>query len=159
MSINTGAGTRFSVGPRLTDDLPKDDAAALTLLSGLTYAQVGEVESVGDYGDEDADVSFTALSDSRVRHLKGASDAGTTSIVVGLDSGDAGQIAMAVAKKDRSRYDYAFKVEYVDGGIDYFAGKVMSDRKTNIGNGDVLRRNYGVGINSAIYETEADTTP
>jgi len=156
MSINTGAGTRFSVGPILTADLPDDPEAAKTLLEGLTYVDVGEVETIGDYGDEDADVSFTALADARVRHLKGASDAGTTSITVGLDNGDAGQIAMATAKRNRSRFDYPFKVEYVDGGVDYFAGKVMSDRKTNIGNGDVLRRNYNIGINSEIYEV---TTP
>lgn len=152
MSINTGAGTRFFVGPILTADLPDSDTAAMTLLSGLTYTEVGEVETIGDYGDEDADVSFTGLSDARVRHLKGASDAGTMDVTVGLDRGDAGQIAMAAAKASRSRYDYPFKVVYPDGEVDYFAGKVMSDRKTNIANGDVVRRSYSVGINSEIYE-------
>src|SRR5690606_15599883 len=95
MSINTGAGTRISIGARLTSDLPAVQADAITLLEGLTYVEVGEVESVGDYGDEASDVSFTGLSDGRVRHLKGAFDAGVMSIVVGLDAGDAGQVAMA----------------------------------------------------------------
>lgn len=155
MAINTGAGTRLYIGPILTADLPKDTGDALTLLEGLTYVEVGEIESIGDYGDEDQDVTFTALADGRVRHLKGASDAGTTQITVGLDAGDAGQIAMAAAKKSRSRYDYPFKVVYVDGETDYFAGKVMSDRKANIENSDVVRRNYSVGINTEIYEVPA----
>nr|WP_288358250.1 phage tail tube protein [uncultured Pseudomonas sp.] len=150
MSINTGAGTRFAIGPILTADLPKDSTAALTQLKGLTYVQVGEAETIGDYGDEAADVSFTGLADGRVRHLKGAFDAGNTDITVGLDTGDAGQVAMVVAQKSRSRYDYPIQITYVDGYVDYFVGKVMSSRKTNIGNGDVLRRTFTIGINSEI---------
>ena len=46
MSINTGAGTRIYIGPRLTAALPKDHAAAITnfvigpmtLLSGTFYS-------------------------------------------------------------------------------------------------------------------------
>lgn len=155
MSVNTGAGTRLSIGPILTADLPADEADALALLTAATFVEVGEVETIGDYGDEDSDVSFTPLAAARVKHLKGASDAGTTAITVGLDAGDAGQIAMAVAKKDRSRYDYQFKVEYPDGETDYFVGKVMSDRKTNIANSDVVRRTYNIGINSGIFEVAA----
>ena len=155
MSINTGAGTRLSIGPILSADLPSDPTAATTQLSGLTYVEVGEVETIGDYGDEDGDVTFTPLAAARVKHLKGASDAGTTAITVGLDAGDAGQIAMAQAKKNRSRYDYPFKVEYPDGEIDYFVGKVMSVRKTNIANSDVVRRTYNIGINSGIFEVAA----
>ncbi|WP_314586570.1 phage tail tube protein [Pseudomonas benzopyrenica] len=153
MSINTGAGTRFAIGPILTADLPKDSAAAITQLKGITYVQVGELENIGDYGDEAADVSFTGLSDGRVRHLKGAFDAGTVALPVALDAGDAGQVAMVAAQKNRSRYNYPFQVTYVDGQVDYFVGKVMSSRKTNIQNGDVLRRSFNVGINSEIFET------
>lgn len=152
MSINTGAGTRFAIGPILTADLPKDTEAATTQLKGLTYLEVGEAETIGDYGDEAADANFTGLADGRVRHLKGAFDAGNTDITVGFDSGDAGQKAMVLAQKNRSRYDYPIKVSYVDGQVDYFVCKVMSSRKTNISNGDVLRRNFTVGINSEIFE-------
>lgn len=152
MAVNTGAGTRLSVGPILSADLPKDEEEAKTLLKGLTYVEVGEIESIGDYGDEDSDVTFTALSDGRVRHLKGASDAGTTTLTVGIDRDDAGQIAMADAKRSRSRYDYPFMIKYEDGDIDYFVGKVMSDRKATVENSTILMRNYSIGINSEVYE-------
>lgn len=152
MSVNTGAGTRLSIGAVLTADLPADATDALAIFTAGTFVEVGEVETIGDYGDEDSDVTFTPLAAARVKHLKGASDAGTVSITVGLDAGDAGQIAMAAAKKNRSRYDYPFKVEYPDGEIDYFVGKVMADRKTNIANSDVVRRTYNIGINSEVFE-------
>lgn len=152
MSQTTGAGTLFAVGPVLSADLPKATADALTLLKGLTYATVGEVENLGDYGDERSDVTFTGLAAARVSHHKGAADAGTMTVPVALDNADAGQIAMVAAQKYNGRYNHPFKVTYPDGSVDYFVGKVMSIKKTNIQNSDVLRRNYTVGINSEIFE-------
>lgn len=159
MSINTAAGTRFFIGPRVDQDLPASESAAITLLSGLTYTEVGEVENLGDYGDEVGDVTFAALGDSRTRHLKGLSDAGTQDLTIGFDSGDEGQIALVAAQKDRSRWNYAVKITYTDGQTDYFVGKVMSMRKTVGGAEDVIRRSVSVGINSAVYEVAPTNTP
>lgn len=152
MSINTGAGTRIYIAPRLAADLPADQAAAKTLLAGLTYVEIGEVESIGDYGDTINDVAFAGLANARARHLKGLADAGSTELVVAFDAGDAGQLKLVEAFLDRSRYDYPFKVEYVDGEIDYFAAKVMSNKKSGITAEGVLKRNVTLGINSEIYE-------
>lgn len=152
MSQMTGAGTQFFVGPVLTANLPSTSDAAITLLKGITYVEVGEVENLGDHGDESADVSFTGLKAARVSHHKGADDGGTMALPVALDNNDAGQIAMIAAKKYRGRFNHPFKVIYPDGETDYFVGKVMSIKKTNIGNGDVLRRNYSIGVNSEIFE-------
>ena len=152
MPVNTAAGTRLSIGPRLSAKLPALDSAAITLLAGLTYIEVGELESIGDYGDEVGDVTFSALADSRTRHLKGLADAGSVELAIGFDAGDAGQLALVAAQKDRSQFDYPVKVEYVDGLVDYFAVKVMSSRKGVGGAEDVIKRNVTVGINSGIYE-------
>jgi hypothetical protein len=51
------------------------------------------VESVGEYGDQSNAVNFEALGDGRVRHSKGARDAGTLAIVCGHDPTDVGQAA------------------------------------------------------------------
>lgn len=155
MSINTGAGTRIYIGPRLSADLPAARAAALTLLSGLTYVEVGEVESIGDYGDTINDVTFNGLAQGRAKHLKGLADAGTSDLVVAFDSGDAGQIKLVEAFMDRSRFDYPIKVAYIDGETDYFAAKVMSNKKAGITVEGVLKRNVSLGINSEIYEVDA----
>ena len=152
MPVNTAAGTRLSIGPRLSAKLPALDSAAITLLAGLTYIEVGELENIGDYGDEVGDVTFSALADSRTRHLKGLADAGSVELGIGFDAGDAGQLALVAAQKDRSQFDYPVKVEYVDGLVDYFAVKVMSSRKGVGGAEDVIKRNVTVGINSGIYE-------
>lgn len=152
MSQMTGAGTAFFVGPVLTANLPSTPDAAITLLKGITYVEIGEVENLGDHGDERSDVSFTALKAARVSHHKGAADAGTMALPVALDNSDAGQIAMVAAFKSNSRFNYPFKVIYPDGETDYFVGKVMSIKKTNVQNSDVLRRNFSIGINSEIFE-------
>ncbi|WP_296258460.1 MULTISPECIES: hypothetical protein [unclassified Pseudomonas] len=152
MSINTGAETRIYIGPRLTADLPKDHAAALTLLAGLTYVEVGEVDGIGDYGDTIGDVSFSPLASGRAKHLKGLADAGSCEVSIGFDSGDAGQLKLVEAFLDRSRYDYPIKVVYVDGETDYFAAKVMSNKKSGITVAGVLMRKVTLGINSDIYE-------
>lgn len=154
MPVTTAAGTRIYIGPRLTADLPKDLAAARTLLVGITYTQIGEVENIGDYGDEVGDVTFAALADSRTRHLKGLADAGSVDLSIGLLDDDAGQIALQAAQKDRSRFDYPIKVEYESGYVDYFAAKVMSSRKQVGGAEDVLKRAVTIGINSEIIEVE-----
>jgi len=154
MSINTGAGTRFYIGPRLSAELPAAKAAALTLLAGLTYVEVGEMESIGDYGDTINDVSFSGLASGRAKHLKGLADAGSAELSIGFDAGDAGQLALVEAFLDRSRFDYPVKVVYVDGETDYFAVKVMSNKKTGISVEGVLKRTVTLGINSEIYEAE-----
>ena len=152
MPINTGAGTRFSIGPRLLAKLPAAVAAAETLLAGLAYTEVGEMESIGDYGDTINDVTFAGLASGRATHLKGLADAGSVELSIGFDAGDAGQLALVVAFKDRSQYDYPIKVEYVDGLIDYFVAKVMSNKKTGISVEGVVKRAVTLGINSEIYE-------
>ena len=152
MSINTGAGTRIYIGPRLTADLPKDHEAAIALLAALVYAEVGEVESIGDYGDTINDVTFSALASGRATHLKGLADAGTVELSIGFDAGDAGQLALVTAFLDRSQFDYPIKVEYVDGLVDYFAAKVMSNKKTGVSVESVVKRTVTLGINSEIYE-------
>ncbi|MBP5971070.1 phage tail tube protein [Pseudomonas iridis] len=152
MSINTGAGSRFYIGPRLTADLPADHAAAITLLAALVYVEVGEMESIGDYGDTINDVSFSGLAQGRAKHLKGLADAGSVELSIGFDAGDAGQLKLVEAFKDRSKFDYPIKVVYVDGSIDYMAAKVMSNKKTGISVEGVIKRAVTLGINSEVYE-------
>jgi hypothetical protein len=159
MPINTGAGTRLSIGPRLSAALPATSAAAITLLSGLAYVEVGELESIGDYGDTINDVSFSGLAAGRATHLKGLADAGTVELSIGFDVGDDGQLALIQAFLDRSQFDYPIKVEYVDGLVDYFACKVMSNKKTGVSVENVVKRTVSLGINSEIYEVPVDDTP
>lgn len=153
MTVNTAGGSRFFIGTT-------GDAESLLDYEADSYIEVGEVEDMGQLGDESAEITFTALSDARVRKFKGARDAGTMAIVCGSDTSDAGQDAMVTA--EASSFDYNFKVMLNDqvtiGGtptVQYFSGKVMSKRR-NIGNvGNVVRYNFNVGVNTVILEVPA----
>lgn len=149
MSISTSAGIIFSIGTALAVAQYADDAAAITALSALTYAPVGEIEDAGEIGDEAATQTFTALNNRRVRKVKTTFDAGTQSLTLGLDRTDAGQLAMKAALK--SDDNFAFKIEYPDGETDYYVGQVTAFRD-QIGSADSIRKaTASVAINSAVF--------
>lgn len=153
--INTAAGAKLFIAT--TAGIP----ANLAAYQALTFVEVGEVEDLGEFGDESERVTFTALSDARTRKLKGPRDAGEQTIVVGDDMNDAGQIAMEAA--EASPLDWPFKVQLNDavtvGGDDslhFFSGKVFSKRR-NVGNvSNVVRRSFVIGINTEILSTDPD---
>lgn len=161
MTIGTGSGWTLYIGttaiPANIASLSDTDARAEFVAD--SYIEVGEVEDLGEFGDESESVAFTSLSDSRTRKLKGPRDAGTTSVVVGDDMTDSGQAAMDAA--EAGTLDYNFKIVGNDavtlGGansIHYFYGKVMS-RRRNVGQANnVVRKTYAIGINSQIVESD-----
>jgi hypothetical protein len=155
--IITASGTRFYIGAAATSTI--DTVEEFEATSG--WVEVGLIESLGEYGDQSNDVTFAAIGDARVRHAKGARDAGTIAITCAHDPLDTGQAAMEVAEATNN--NYMFKVVLPDGPvgysdtIQYFRGLVMSKR-LNVGTNDnVVRVNYNVGINSEIFENPAST--
>ena len=155
--IITASGTRFYVGAAATSTI--DTVDEFEAVSG--WVEVGLIESLGEYGDQSNDVSFAAIGDSRVRHAKGARDAGTLAVTCAHDPLDTGQAAMEAAEATNN--NYMFKVVLPDGPagysdtIQYFRGLVMSKR-LNVGTNDnVVRVVYNVGINSEIFENPAST--
>jgi hypothetical protein len=158
MTITTATGAKYFIGGTTAIDYATD-AGAIEDFEALTWVEIKEVEDGGEFGDESADVTFQSLGDGRVRHLKGARDAGTIALVVGDDPLDPGQIAVRAAEK--TKFQYNFKVEYEDApsalyanSVDYFRGLVMSARK-NVGTGDnVLRRTFNIGISTEILSVD-----
>lgn len=156
MSIAPAAGSKLYIS-----SLPITDSCdTIGEFGALTWVQVGEVESLGEYGDEANIIPFASLNDARVRKQKGARDAGTMAVVCGADPYDAGQLLLLAA--EASEFQYGFKVTMPDGltalyndSIEYFRGLVASKR-LNIGSVDnVIRRSFNIGINSAIYAIPA----
>lgn len=153
--ITTATGTRFYIGPSAASTVDTTGEFA-----ALSYTEVGLVESYGEYGDDAADVTFSAVGDARVRHSKGARDAGTMALVVGHDPFDAGQLALIAAEATNN--NFAFKIVLPDGPttsstdtVNYFRGLVKS-KKLNVGaNNNVIKRTFNIGINSPIYEIAA----
>lgn len=152
MAINTASGARLFIGGT-------NAAATLVQFNALTWIEVGEIEDLGEFGDEAEQVTFTSLKDGRVRKLKGPKDAGSMPIVVGDDMLDVGQIAMEAA--EASPLAYNFKVELNDavtvGGTNskhFFRGKVFSKRRNVGAANNVVRRTFTVGVDTAIISSD-----
>jgi hypothetical protein len=154
MSVNTASGAKLYIGGPNSNR-----ATVLGDYEADSYIEVGEIEDMGEFGDESSRITFTALSDGRTRKFKGPRDAGEQTIVVGDDPTDEGQIALEAA--EAQPLDYDFKVVLNDrltlGGENsnhFFIGKVFS-KKRNVGNvSNVVKRSFIIGINSAITSTD-----
>jgi len=148
MGIQTGANVEVSIGSTGVDHTEVGyDADTFTLIGG--------VDSVSEFGDTAAEVTFTGLSDARVQKLKGSRNAGNMSISMGFIGGDTGQEALITAEADDTSSNYAFKVEYSDGEVRYFAGQVASVVE-NVGGADnVLMLSCEVRINTSIIKVAA----
>jgi Phage tail tube protein, TTP len=157
MAIITASGTQVFIGPQVVD-VAADTLAEFQALSD--WVNIGLIESVGEFGDQANDVTFAAIGDSRVRHAKGARDAGTMALVCAHDPLDAGQQAIELAEQTNKLF--AFRVILPDSpGVPYtnttiyFRGLVSSRRK-NIGTNDnVVRNNYNVLVNSELFTAPA----
>lgn len=167
MTINSAGGVRIYLGttaiPTFANNFdPTNSVQVAEMIAEFeadSYVEIGEVEDLGEFGDESAAITFTSLANSRTRKLKGARDAGTQTIVVGDDMTDDGQAALEAA--EASHLDFNVKIVLNDaltlggeGSTHYYFGKVMSKRR-NVGNiGNVIKRTFNIGINSPIVSSD-----
>jgi hypothetical protein len=148
MGIQTGANVAVSIGST-------GIAHNQTAYEADTFTEIGGMESPGDFGDTSAEVTFTGLTDARVQKLKGSRNAGNMSLSMAFIGGDAGQAALAVAEADNTSANYAFKVEYSDGEVRYFAAQVASLVEGIGGADSVLMLTCEVRINTSIIKVAA----
>jgi hypothetical protein len=163
MAITTAAGAKLYIGGTTAIDTTSNETA-IADFEDETWVEVAEVEDLGELGDEAADITFTSLGDSRVRHLKGARDAGTRTVVVGDDPLDAGQQDLIDA--EATNFEYNFKVELLNApselysnGVEYWRGLVMSKRRAVGTNDNVIRRTFVIGCNTKVYEVAPALLP
>ena len=148
MGIQTGANVAVSIGTTTV-------ATTQLEYEGDTYTAIGGVESVSEFGDTSAEVTFTGLTDARVQKLKGSRNAGNMTVSMAFLGADAGQTALIAAEADNSSSNYNFKIEYSDGEVRYFSGQVGSVVE-NVGGADsVLMLSCEVRINTALVKVAA----
>ena len=155
MTVQTGTGATISIGTTAS-------AVNQTQFDADTYTAIGEVETLGAFGDSRGEVRFTSLSDGRVRKYRGAADAGTLAVRVAMDPSDAGQAAVyaAFAVTSQAADEFNFKVEFNDslganGTTRYFRGKVMGNPNQGAENDAIVMEEIQVAINSAIVRKAA----
>jgi hypothetical protein len=160
MAITTASESKVFVC--VTPALPATDTGAE--YAALTWVEIGEVEDMGEFGDESSDVTFASVGDGRTRHLKGVRDAGTLALVCGRDPADAGQIALKAAEK--TKFSYPIKVQAADAisedytdSVYFFNAKIMSARDSYGSVDNVVKTNFSLGIDSAIIEVPSAEIP
>lgn len=85
-----------------------------TLGSEASWVEVGEIENMGEFGDQSEIVRFLSLSDGRVRKSRGTKDAGDLTVTFAYDYENAGQDALRTAADLTTNVKYNFKVELND---------------------------------------------
>lgn len=125
-----------------------------------TFTEIKDVQDFGELGDQVEEVKFTAVSDRRVRKLKGARDAGELQITVGRNPTDPGQNAARTAMA--SDFPFNFKIVLNDAPTPtgtpttiYFRANVNGVRVKFGGVNDVTKQTFALGVTSAIAETPA----
>ncbi len=153
MSTPYGAsGAKVYIAPAVTSE-PADAAA----YAAQSWTEIGDVESLGDYGDEASILTATTLQDERTFKAKGPRDAGTLVITVLDRPDDVGQIALIAA--EASKFNYPFKIvlpnRLTTGGtdqIEYLIGLVASKRQNVADASNIVKRIFNVAVNSKITE-------
>jgi hypothetical protein len=130
MAHQTGSGT--TLGISLTAPSAHTEAG----FDALSFATVGEVTNIGEFGKEFALVTHSPLSTRGVKKGKGSYNNGNVTPSLALDTQDAGQTAMKQAlESDDPAY---FIVTLQNGTIYYFEALVMSFKPNVSTNDDVV---------------------
>ncbi len=147
MGEYTLAGTVVSLGTTAAVDFTSD-ASAATAFAADTYTVIGGTETLGDFGDTAADVTFTGLGDSRTKHFKGSTDGATWDITCADLTTDPGQVAVKAAAIPTDQGEYNLKVEWQNGDVGYIKGPIMGFSRVNgTGPNNVAKRKMTIGNN------------
>ena len=125
----TSAGTTIGV---VSGDPSTYDASGF---ESLTYALVGEVTDLGEFGREYSLVTHNPLGDRQTVKRKGSFNDGSISMTVARVPDDAGQTVLQEALD--SDDNYSFNVTLQDGTELYFSAQVMS-YTANVGTVDQI---------------------
>lgn len=149
MTIETAAGATLAISAATP---ATEDSAGY---GALTFTNVGEIETVPEFGGTSQIITFAALDDVRTRKLKGTFDGGDISVSVGQDPNDAGQNIARTAAEATNNQVHSFRVELASGRIKYFQGLVtgMTDLLNDVNS--VVRSNMNVAIIGGVVNVSA----
>ena len=155
--IITAKGTKFylaSTVPAITGDKATD----LASFDGLTWGEVGMVESIGEFGPEGQIGTFTPLGTGVACKFRGTTDNGEVQLTIAKTTTDTGLLALIAKQGDPA--ESAFKIELSETGTGtgakaqryVFLGLVRSAR-VSVGSGDeVVKLSVAIPITGALIE-------
>jgi hypothetical protein len=153
-------GTKVSIS---TTSVDKD--ANLATVEALTFAEIGSVGNLGDYGVSPNNVNYNTLGRDLTVKSKGVQDGGDCQIEVAYIYDDAGQVAIRAAAL--TKFNWCLKIEYADAPsedfsntIVYLKGIISGPMKLGGGPDDFHREQFTMGVNALpIVVNPEDTTP
>jgi hypothetical protein len=148
-------GTRLFVGatPLINIEDAADDILDFTALS--VNAEVGEIESVGNFGKVFDLVSFQAVKDGRMYKYKGGYNGGSMAMVVAANLMDPGQAILEAAanRQDQDTLPFRIALNGADPTLDtiYFGGKVFSFEYQFGSVNNIVKANIRLEVNTEIF--------
>lgn len=121
----------------------------------LTYTEVKGVGSVGETGNNTNIISYDTLRKDVVEKAKGMTNAGDPPIECARIAEDPGQILMRTYGAVTNFNNYALKVEFQDGSIQYLRGLVTGPTRPGGRNEDFELEVYTMALN----QTEVIVAP
>lgn len=115
--------------------------------AGLTYAEIGEVKTIGALGDTSAAINVSLLKQGRVLHLSGEKDGGEINMAVAYNADSASYAALRALANTSTTC--AFEVTDPDGEIVYFQALVANWQETERNNTTEKGATFVLRVNSA----------
>ena len=129
-----------------TAGTPPAGAAA----SSLTYVQISKVGQLGQFGYKTNMISYKVFDRLLDLKAKGSTDGGSLTIECATDKNDAGQQAATIAANPGVADNFAFKITYANGDVDYVRGPIGGPESKG-GNNESFRVSvFTVGVNQLI---------
>jgi hypothetical protein len=123
------------------------DAAGFAAVAN--YKEIGELDTVPEYGGESATVARTPLKTGVTDKQKGSTDYGSFTLDGAYAPGDVGQ-AQLITSSAPTAGPVTVKVVLPDGTIDYFVALIMGYKRTPGASGDFVKFASKVEIKTAI---------
>ena len=136
----TNFGGKFSISTTTQNDDLNEAAFA-----ALTYTQVPNIGNFGDTGVSQNIVSYSTWDRNVICKGKGEADAGSPDVEF-LDVESPGMDLLLTAASVNNQNNYAFKIEWADGQIEYNRGIVTGPTRMKGGNEDFRRISFNLGL-------------
>lgn len=144
MAIFSAAGSKF----QLCADLPLAYNAAG--FNDLTWTDVGEVTSIGEFGANYNVIEHLSLADKRTRKFSGSYNNGSMSVEMAFDALDSGQLLALDIMDTGDECSVAIRLR---DGSRYFSTGIITSFRRNVGTTDTMvTATVNVELNGDIVE-------
>ena len=144
MAITTSAGASLAI--------VKAEPATYDIagFSALVFVDVGQIETMGEFGGSSQVIEFTGLTDVVVQKFKGSFNAGTIAVGLGKDITDVGQILLEAGAIPTENGVHSVEVTDANGDILYFTC-IVTGYTTNIADvNSVIKSTSNLEINNEV---------